>query len=385
MIMKQRVNTGLKKDLLKYGVRDWNECFHCGNCTAVCPLTEDESLFPRKVIRQVQMGLKESLERNISPWLCYYCGDCSDTCPRDANPGELMMSLRRYLTSLYDWTGLSRLFYTRKVTEFIAIMALAAVVILLFIIWGPPLDPTLTAEGGVKINSFAPVRWIELGDWTMAVVVGALLISNILRMFYKVILKPRVRVPLVSYFVALWKLPAHFATQARFSKCDSRGKRYWASHWLLMTGYTIMFTLIVVFLPEFQVEEIHDWYHWQRLLGYYSTFGLLFGLTVMVIGRIRKSGQIFRFSHLSDWLFVIMLVLTTVTGILVHIFRISGMPYATYYTYIAHLAILVPMICIEVPFSKWSHLAYRPFAVYFFALKKAAVKESQSRLSVAAA
>jgi hypothetical protein len=33
----------------------------------------------------------------------------------------------------------------------------------------------------------------------------------------------------------------------------------------------------------------------------------------------------------------------------------------------------VPMILIEVPFSKWSHLAYRPFAVYFTQLKKNAV------------
>jgi hypothetical protein len=32
------------------------------------------------------------------------------------------------------------------------------------------------------------------------------------------------------------------------------------------------------------------------------------------------------------------------------------------------------MILIEVPFSKWSHLAYRPFAVYIAALKKAAQK-----------
>jgi len=48
---------------------------------------------------------------------------------------------------------------------------------------------------------------------------------------------------------------------------------------------------------------------------------------------------------------------------------------ASYYTYIIHLAILVPMIVIEVPFSKWSHLAYRPFAIYFSKLKLAVMKE----------
>jgi hypothetical protein len=30
------------------------------------------------------------------------------------------------------------------------------------------------------------------------------------------------------------------------------------------------------------------------------------------------------------------------------------------------------MLVVEVPFSKWSHLAYRPFAIYFAHLKRAA-------------
>ena len=59
----------------------------------------------------LQMGLETKLESSLDPWLCYYCGECSDDCPRDAEPGETMMSLRRWLTSRYDWTGISRLFY----------------------------------------------------------------------------------------------------------------------------------------------------------------------------------------------------------------------------------------------------------------------------------
>jgi hypothetical protein len=31
------------------------------------------------------------------------------------------------------------------------------------------------------------------------------------------------------------------------------------------------------------------------------------------------------------------------------------------------------MLCVEVPFSKWSHLAYRPFAIYFAEIKKSAI------------
>ena len=135
----------------------------------------------------------------------------------------------------------------------------------------------------------------------------------------------------------------------------------------------IMFIVIVVYLPWFQTEKILPIYNLQRLLGYYATFGLLFGLLVAIIGRARREDVKFRFSHVSDWLFLFMLTSTVVTGILIHIFRINGMAYATYIAYIAHMAVLVPMILIEVPFSKWSHLAYRPFAVYFTQLKKYAI------------
>ena len=146
-----------------------------------------------------------------------------------------------------------------------------------------------------------------------------------------------------------------------------------------------MFTVIVGLLPQFQIEEIRPWYNWQRLLGYYATFGILYFLIVSAINRIQKHQIHMKFSHPSDWIFIVLLGLTTITGILIHIFRVGGLPVATYYTYVIHLAILVPMIMIEVPFSKWSHLAYRPFAIYFANLKKKGlIKKQKMELATAA-
>jgi nitrate reductase gamma subunit len=135
--------------------------------------------------------------------------------------------------------------------------------------------------------------------------------------------------------------------------------------------------MIVGKLKWFQTDKIYAWFQPQRLLGYYATFGLLIGLVFFFWGRIKKAGQKFKFSHLSDWIFIVLLLLTTLTGILLHIFRIEGMPVATYYLYIIHMAVLVPMLAVEVPFSKWSHLAYRPFAVYFSELKKSAISREK--------
>lgn len=373
--MNNRVNPNLPRELKAFGIQDWNDCYHCGTCTAICPLTAQGFLFPRKEIRLMQMGLKDQLSTCVEPWLCYYCGECSDTCPRKANPGELMMSLRRYLTSLYDWTGLSKKFYTSKVWELAFILIFAVLVVIAFLVVLPPLDTTLTAEGGVKVNSFAPIRVIEYFDWTMALTVAGLLISNIFRMYLRVVWHgSEQRVGLFAHIREFWQLVFNFSVQPKFSKCDN--KSYWLYHWLLMSGYTIMFILIVLFLPWFQTEKIYPAWHLQRVLGYYATIGLLIGLTAAIIGRIRKKEVKFQFSHVSDWLFLAMLTLTVITGILIHIFRINGMPWATYISYIVHMAVLVPMILIEVPFSKWSHLAYRPFAVYFARLQKSATTKT---------
>jgi len=395
--MSQLVNDSVKLDLLKFGVRDWNDCFNCGSCSAICKLTEEGFLFPRKVIKQAQLGLKDSMVANLDPWLCYYCGECSETCPRDANPAEIMMSLRRYLTSLYDWTGLSRKFYTSKFWEFSVLLTFFIMVCAAFFIFLPPNPEMFTnpskfinPDGGVLINSMVSgisaeqfVRIIEYADWTMALLIGGILITNIIRMFILSIVRDKkYKIPLYAYFTEAWALIVHFATQKKFSKCDRRS--YWVGHFLLMSGYTLMFLFIVVMLKEFQTEQVHVWYHWQRMLGYYATFGILFFLAVATYQRIIREDYKFKYSHGSDWLFIVMLGLTTITGIILHIFRLTGMPVATYIMYVLHLAVLVPMIVIEVPFSKWSHLAYRPFAIYFYQLKKKARAQiSQSSLATA--
>ena len=115
--MNNRLDPQLIQELKRYGAVGIEKCFNCGNCTASCPLASDEYPFPRNVIRRVQIGQKDRLIGQLDPWLCYYCGDCSETCPKGAEPGETMMALRRWLTAQYDWTGLTRKFYTSLAWE----------------------------------------------------------------------------------------------------------------------------------------------------------------------------------------------------------------------------------------------------------------------------
>ncbi len=376
-----QINPDFGKVLKEYGALDFNACYNCGNCTAVCSLSDEENSFPRKMIRLSVLGLEDELESSVDPWLCYYCGECSSTCPQETDPGELMMTLRRYLTSKYDWTGLASKLYTSKVWEFGTIILLAAVILVLFIFFHGPMTTQLTADGGVKLNTFAPWKQIEIGDWIMAALLAFFLLSNIFNMYLKIVRsKKDIKIPFSLYFTELWALILHFFTQKQFSKCDTEltGKKYtlstyWIIHLFLMTSYVIMLIMIMVFLPWFQTDNIYEWWHPQRLLGYYATIGLTVGIVYFIIERIKKTSEKSKHSHVTDWTFLVLLFLTTISGILVHFFRIYGLPYATYYMYVFHLMALFPMLMIEVPFSKWSHLAYRPFAIYFNNLLLAAV------------
>ncbi len=370
------INPEFRKEIQKYGKEDFSACYNCGNCTAVCSLSDENNSFPRKVLRNTVLGLTDELITSVDPWLCYYCGDCTATCPRDADPGELMMSIRRYLTAQYDWTGLSKKFYTSKIWEIVAIAILAITVLLLFVFLHGPMTTELTADGGVQLNTFAPWKAVEIGDWTMAALLSFFLLSNVLNMFLKITRKSKVKIPIKLFFTELWSLVFNFATQWKFAKCETdelsfwqrviKGKyNYWLVHFLLMSSYALLFAMIVGFLGWFQTDNIYEWWHPQRLLGYYSTFGLGFGIIYFAYHRYKKQSEKSKNSHYTDWTFLILLFITTLTGILVHFFRIYGMVYPTYYMYVFHLMVLFPMLMIEVPFSKWSHLAYRPFAIYF--------------------
>jgi Fe-S oxidoreductase len=117
-------------------------------------------------------------------------------------------------------------------------------------------------------------------------------------------------------------------------------------------------------------------WHFTSIFGYYATGVLLFITVEMFRSRLRKEEAIHRYSELSDWLFLILLFLTTLTGIIMHAVRLAGWPMGTYVMYVIHLAVAVPMLVIEVPFGKWSHLFYRPLALFLATVKEKAAKDS---------
>lgn len=372
--MSIRVDPKLHREIAKFGGDDVVACMNCGNCTATCPLSTESEVFPRKSIHYLQVGIKEKLLESPDPWLCYYCGDCSKDCPREANPGETMMAARRYLTALYDWTGLARKMYHSEVWEIGMLALVALVVILLFVLpdnfgFGLLRQSSPDAQSTVMLDKFAPKEIVHWGDLILAAILSFFMLTNAARMFYFIMRGKKI--PISLYVTHLYELIVHGLTQKRWKKCDGENTAtHWVRHIFLVTAYGTMFLLVVLFLPWFQVENTS--LHWTSLFGYYSTV-ILLGVTIWIISdRVKKLAEMHKFSHLSDWLFPILLFLTALSGILLHLFRLLDLAMPTYYMYIMHLAIAVPMLVVEVPFGKWAHLLYRPLAIYLATVRQKA-------------
>lgn len=336
--------------LKTYGAIDFNACYNCGNCTAVCSLSTPEDSFPRQMIRCSVLGLEDDLKSSLKPWLCYYCGECSTHCPQTANPGELMMSLRRWLTSKYDWTGLSGLLYKSLPISIIAFL--------------------LTAIGVIAFAaymSFDLETILHYGHYFEMIAIGAvftfILLPNIIRMWWFVILKPNIKVSFATYVKSIWELIVHMFTQKRSLGCDDNQFR-WFEHLILVFGYlALLFT--TVFLDWFSSENIFI-----IILGYVES-GIIFLVTFdFVKSRIKKKKEISKNSQPSDWFFVIWLLLMGLTALIVRAFIDLDILKNNVWMYLIHLIVLVQWALIIVPFGKWTHFLYRSFAMYFDKVKK---------------
>lgn len=390
--MTFKVNPEFINEIKEYGEINIEDCFNCGNCTAICSLSTEKTPFPRTNIRYLQLGLEDQILQNLDPWLCYYCGECTETCPRDANPAEAMMTVRRWLIAKYDSSGHGAKLYTSSKAVWLAIIRYSLIPLVLLII-GHVLG-ALGVSGferlgivtdHVELNTFAPAIWVWIVVLIDFVILAYRLFSNLLNM-HQLVMKPdKNKIPLSVYLSELKTLATHAFTQKRWRECESEDNSRWLKHLILVSGYGLSLVLIVGMLWWFQTDNIYPLYHPQRWLGYFATLALLYTSGEALVGRIQKREELHKFSHHSDWLFPAFLFFGTLTGILVHIFRYAGWPWATYIIYVIHVMIMISMLDTEVGIGKWTHMFYRPLAIYFEAVKEKAEEYRESTAEALAA
>jgi nitrate reductase gamma subunit/ferredoxin len=373
----RQVNTELLGELRRFGAFDVAACFNCGNCTAVCPLSNGNANFPRRIIRYGQIGDRERLLASKEVWLCYYCGECSDTCPRQAEPGEFMASARRYAIASLDPTGISRFLYTSKLCSGLLLAGLSLLLALIL----------LSPGGAMKVDHPAMFEFIPLQivhDMGLLVIFVALFfmavgVVRLVRLLSRAETQPGTpptgqrASPFHRLVAAIGKVAGEMATEKRYRTCTEESSLPWyRSRWFVhgaimwgflglaaATGVDYMLLMLAGKVPG-RPEPL---WNPTRLLGTLAGVLVVFGTTRALVSRIKKPEKYSSHSLLSDWLFLWLLLLGTVTGFVVEV--ALYVPQGTVWGYVVFLVhvILGMEIVLLFPFTKFAHAVYRPVAL----------------------
>ena len=71
-----------------------SDCYQCGKCSGGCPVIPELEISPNRVIRMVQLGLREAALTNETIWHCAACGTCNGRCPMGIDIVGVMDALR---------------------------------------------------------------------------------------------------------------------------------------------------------------------------------------------------------------------------------------------------------------------------------------------------
>jgi ferredoxin len=366
------INPALAEDIKKYGTFDFATCYNCGICTAVCNLTEANASFPRMMIRYSMLGMKEEILSSKELWMCYACGDCSETCPRQAAPGDLMASLRRYAIAHYERIGLAKLIFKNRVASVFVTLALALILGFFLL--------TLKPEMQVSrwIFQYLPYETIHNMGLGAFIIMGLSAFAGIIVMIRrfsktKSDSKQSVKITLSTMMEAIWKVLIEAGTMKRYQDCDTLEYSFWKEkswlvkpwfvHWSIMWGFI---GLLIATSLDFLLKDpsIQIWWP-SRTLGTLAGLFMVYGATCSIFYRLRKITRSYEDSRLSDWLFLAFLWLAGVTGFWIEISVTFNSTFlVNHVVFIIHTVISMELV-ILFAFSKFAHALYRPVALFF--------------------
>jgi len=372
------VDTELYADLRRFGAPDVTACFSCGTCTAICPLSDNDGMFPRRIIRYAQVGMRDTLLSSKELWTCYHCGLCSESCPTEADPGAFMAAARRYAIASYDRTRLARSMYTSSAaTALIGVLGALFFALFFYASHGPRNGDTL------KLFTFIPEGLVHWTGVAVMMAMTAAVVAGVVTMARGIARREGVRFDVRSILAGLWDAIAVESLGQRRYRADCQEaqepeplyRRRWLVHMAVMWGFLGLLgaTTLDYLLALLGVKETGEWvplWYPPRLLGTVSGIVFVVGVSAFIVMRLRRSNPGVQTSVPSDWLFLILLWVTGVSGFLLEIaIYLPGTPMWGYWVLLFHVAVAMELMVL-LPFTKFAHVIYRPVALFFLSLAR---------------
>jgi ferredoxin len=396
--MAVRVNSRLLDGLKQCGASDISACFNCGNCTAVCPLSEGNDAFPRRMIRYAQLGMREHLLSSKELWLCHYCGECSETCPRQAGPAEFMAAARIYAVSSFDPFGLARRL-SRSTAAIFAVMGILGILFAAVLLWDSQGigDGAMAGFSTASMLDFVPFRVLHGTGIVLFVLLGVMALIAVVNMLWAISRAPVPGnlgsppegpglFPARAAVLALLKTVSQVFDHSFQRECGSYQQdqspflfRRWFVHLCIMGGF-LGLAAATVLDYLFKDPDLHvmPWFP-IRLLGILSGLFCTYGASVAIVQRLRNKGRdglrnarrhYYSNTTRFDWLLLWLLWIVSLTGFVIT----AGiyLPATASWLYIVFLihVVLAMELLILLPFTKFAHAIYRTAAIWFRHFRK---------------
>ena len=355
--------------LMLHGAADLKKCYQCSTCTVACPLTPDDSPFPRKEMLWAQWGMKEKLVRDMDLWLCHNCNDCSDQCPRGAKPGEVMSTLRNQTIEHYSYpqiiSSAAKTFHGNAVLFLIPMILIAIAII------------TQNIGDNFEFLTLKPIVYANMLSVTFIDIIfipaGFFALFNSYKTINNLINGLKEQYPPnekgETLIVAIKGTIQDVLSHIEFKKCGSnKSRNVW--HKLMMYGFIGLFAttnavMILHYLKEFGFDVQSTplpFFHPVKILGNVSALAAFLGIYFILRDRIKNS--VTTALSLFDWMFIGNMFFTVLTGILCQVLRVGGHTNLAFLSYYIHLVMVFYLIA-YAPQTKFGHILFRPAAMIY--------------------
>ncbi len=370
------VRPQLLREIKRYGAVDVSACFNCGNCSAVCPLSEGSESFPRRVIRLGQLGRTAELLAADEPWLCHHCGECTKTCPRQADPGEYMAAVRRWTIARLEPTGIGQLML-RGTAGAVGVSLAIASVLGLFLL-------RIKVAAGHAFDGWPFRALVAYGTiHAVGIAVGAILTLSLGISVLRFVRLRRSRISQIdpanrtSLLSALRSTAMDVATMRRH-RSETRPKGLgslrdpWFIHIMILGGFSgLLVATILDFVVLYMLESVfHLSMFWPaRVLGTAAGFALLAGVLLAIARRIRRDGPSAATTRAADGWLLVLLLLLALTGFWIEVavtFTIRGP--INDWMLLVHSVMAMELVLL-MGATKLAHALYRPLALLFMHLR----------------
>lgn len=361
-----------------------NRCYQCATCSVVCPLSTEESPFPRKEMLWTQWGLAAKVAGDADVWLCHQCGDCSAYCPRDAKPGDVLGAIRANAIRYYSEPKALADLLSKPGGVIGAVIAAMVFVLIVAGLWSNVTGEAFPfPEGDVVYHKFLSVIPIDAIYLSLAAFVIFICYKGVIN-FWKDISKgaglsesftgtnpkPSIGDLLTKY---LWPSIVEILQHTRFKKCGQTAERVKGHQWLLISFIVLFVVTNFVFIAEDVVHNVlhligpvtpMPQYHPVKILANIGAIMLIAGIWMIKSMRDRKTREGVLKSSAQDWILIWLIFAVGASGIGAEIFRLINIAPIAYSVYVLHLG-CVAVLFLSLPYTKFGHLVYRTTAYVF--------------------